>query len=76
MISLDSAIVKLEPFIPASQSDMLMCYSSALESLVNDSGYSEDIALHLVLFAYAEAMNSELIALAPKPSAEPKTARD
>jgi hypothetical protein len=74
LISLDSAIEKLEPFIPASQSATLMHYSSVLRRLVNSYGYSESIALHLVLFEYAEGMNSERTKPALKPSVSARMA--
>lgn len=74
MISRDLATAKLERYIPASQYDTLTHYSSVLVWLVNDCGYNVSIALHLVLFAYTEGMNSEPTKPAPKPSADPKTA--
>jgi hypothetical protein len=59
LISRDSATEKLGPYIPASQYDTLTHYSYVLSWLVNYCGYSVSIALHLVLFEYGEAMNSE-----------------
>ena len=76
LISRDSAIAKLEPYIPASQSDTLTHCSSALMTLVNDCDYSESIALHLVLFEYATAMNSEPTKHAPRHSVEARMASD
>jgi hypothetical protein len=66
LISPLSATALLAPFIPVSQYVTLTHYSYALVWLVNDCGYSESIALHLVLFAYAEEVNSEPIRLPQK----------
>lgn len=74
MISRDSAIEKLGPYIHDLPFDTRMVFTSALMQLVNDCGYSANIALHLVLFVYEEGMNSAQTELALRLSVDPKSA--
>lgn len=59
LISLASAIEKLELYIPALQYDTLMRYTSALNTLVKSSNCDVSCALQAVLFAYAVETSSE-----------------